>query len=88
MSFRKTWQYKRWRVVFESSQVFPDDPGNGTPAMVYAPGGDSATYNCAADTGECNDTPIPLHIMSWLEKLEEEIEACFERAEEERKLSS
>lgn len=38
------------RLVLDANEIYPDDPGNGTPAMVYCnqyPG----TYWCALDTG-------------------------------------
>ena len=40
-------------VVLDRARVVPEDPGQDTPAMVYAPfGKGSATLWCAADTGE------------------------------------
>jgi hypothetical protein len=39
------------RIKLDSAEIWPSDPGNGTPAMVYL-FGYSATYWCAADTGE------------------------------------
>lgn len=40
------------RIVLDASEIFPDDPGNGTPAMVYLPfGRGSATYWCAQGEG-------------------------------------
>ena len=39
------------RILLNSCEIFPNDPGNGTPAMVQF-FGYSSTYWCAADTGE------------------------------------
>lgn len=39
------------RIELDKTEVFPDDPGAGTPAMVYV-GRASATFWCALDTGE------------------------------------
>lgn len=75
MQFTETLEYSedsRYRVSLDSKEVFPDDPGNGTPAMVTGPGDATATLWCAADTGELiapdnsvHDIPAgPLH---WLQ---------------------
>jgi hypothetical protein len=64
-----------WKLVLDKSEIFPDDPGQGTPAMVYAPNGDSATYNCATDTGEIGDYQrIPNSIHNWLLDKEDEVQ--------------
>jgi hypothetical protein len=47
------------RIELDPSQVFLDDPGAGTPAMVYLPfGRGSGTYWCACDTGEVDGEPL------------------------------
>lgn len=42
------------RILLDSNEIYPNDPGNGTPAIVQL-FGFSATYGCAADTGELTD---------------------------------
>lgn len=64
-----------WRVELDKDQVFPDNPGEGTPAMLYSPFGKSATYACATDTGECDGTEIPAGVLTRLVELEDEINA-------------
>ena len=39
------------KVVADKSEYYPDDPGAGTPLMVYY-GSYSATYECAVNEGE------------------------------------
>ena len=39
------------RILLDSAEIYPNDPGNGTPAMVQL-FQFSSTYWCAADTGE------------------------------------
>lgn len=39
------------RIVLDSREIVPSDPGLGTPAMVYL-AQRSGTYWCALDTGE------------------------------------
>lgn len=69
----------RFRVELDSSEIYPDDPGNGTPAMLFGPRGASSTFQCALDTGEMqlldHYTEIPPSVQQWLESLEDEVEA-------------
>jgi hypothetical protein len=67
-----------WRVELDTDEVIPDNPGEGTPAMVYGPRGASATYSCASDTGEvldndCLSVAIPLDVQRWLESIETDV---------------
>lgn len=63
-------------VSLDRSQVFPKDPGMGTPAMVYLPfGKGSATYYCAADTGEVEDEPLTPRQGQWLNDIADEVYA-------------
>lgn len=62
-----------WRLELDRDEIIPDNPGEGTPAMVYSPGDKSSgTYWCAIDMGEvsCGDTvvPIPGDVLAWLLK--------------------
>lgn len=61
-----------YAVTLDSREVFPDDPGNGTPAMVKSPSGASSTLWCAADTGglladDDSVEEIPLRVLDWLQ---------------------
>ena len=64
-----------WRLVLDPSEVFPSDPGRGTPAMVESPdGGCASTYWAAMDTGEALacaypwvDCEIPGVVIRWLD---------------------
>lgn len=43
-------------IVLDAKEIFPSDPGNGTPAMVYLPfGRGHATYWCAQGEGYVED---------------------------------
>ena len=59
-----------WRIELDRCEVFPDDPGAGTPAMLYGPRDSSATFFCALDTeeisndAECID--IPRLVLDWM----------------------
>jgi len=66
----KTYIRGAYQLVLDSSQVVPDDPGAGAPAMVYGPKGSSASFWCAMDTGELSDRggirELPDSIVVWL----------------------
>lgn len=68
------------KVQLDRSQIVPDDPGQGTPALVVLKNA-NATYNCACGEGEllC-DNPCGGAIsltdaqLEWLGQIEDEIE--------------
>jgi hypothetical protein len=64
------------RIELDSAQIFPDDPGQGTPAMVYV-GPESGTFWCAIDTGEliCGATEYQLSAaqLNWLRTQEDAV---------------
>jgi hypothetical protein len=71
------------RIELDSAQIFPDDPGQGTPAMVYVDSakarGMSATYWCAADTGELDGMPVlSSKQVDWLHAQDEAVAAFIE----------
>ena len=61
-----------FRIDLDRSQVFPDDPGAGTPAIVTDRTGEySSTFWCALDTGELlgdwGDLELPQRVLHWLD---------------------
>lgn len=66
------------RIELDSSEVVPNDPGAGTPAMVYL-GNDCATFWCAMDYG-ClqDDTELSERQSRWLDEQEETVNAFVE----------
>ena len=61
-------------VKLDASEVYPDDPGNGTPAMVHLPfGRGQATYWCACGEGDIEGTELTQEQFEWLESLENAI---------------
>jgi hypothetical protein len=68
-------------IDLDRSQVFPDDPGAGTPAMVYIKGSrgwrDSGTYWCACDTGVLsgNDSVLSRAQVQWLAAQADRVES-------------
>ena len=67
------------KVILDKSQVFLDNPGDGTPAMVYNRNGASATYACACGEGELENfntgymNQLTELQIDWLNSLENEI---------------
>lgn len=66
----------RYVVTIDPSEVYPDDPGQGTPVLVSGPEDSHGTYYAAINWGElaCGPTvhPLPDHVMRWLESDEVE----------------
>ncbi len=59
-------------LELDRSELVPENPGEGTPAMVYLePSGASGTYWCALDTGEVDGVEITAQQQRWLESKEE-----------------
>jgi hypothetical protein len=73
----------RYSVVLDSSEIYEEDPGNGTPEMVYYKDGKfeaSATLNCVLGEGELMSGDdmmiVPERFLDWLvedETLEAEV---------------
>jgi hypothetical protein len=66
------------RVDFDASEIFPEDPGQGTPVMVYTCG-NSATYNCARNEGEVDTVRLTQAQIDWLWEIEEDVWDWFEK---------
>lgn len=74
MITKKTLRSGRVLLELDRDQVVPDDPGSGTPAMVWV-GNDSGTYWCVTDTGETiNGGPLKPSELAWLESMRDEVE--------------
>lgn len=74
---------KGYSISLDRREIFPDDPGAGTPAMVYGPFGKSATFFCALDTGEVSDGngedfDIPQSVYRKMEKAIEAVDAFLD----------
>ena len=77
-------------LILDSSQVFPHDPGNGTPAMVVlVKGGQeiaSSTYTCALNEGELlyhrgyNTYQLSDEELDWLDSMDPKVNAMYDAA--------
>lgn len=68
------------KILLDKKQVFKDDPGNGTPAIVSktVKGHEyTATYNCACGTGELDGRgggiSLTANELEWLNAQEDKI---------------
>ena len=77
------------QLVLDSSQVFPDDPGNGTPVIVEKLTGRnkvvaSSTYNCALGEGVLeghyggHDYTLTDEQIDWLHSQDAVVDAVYE----------
>jgi hypothetical protein len=66
-----------WKLEMNPSEVYPNDPGMGTPLLVIAPNGETSTLNCTLGEGVVSgdEQVVPAHVMKWLESVEAEAEA-------------
>ncbi len=73
------------RLELDASEIVPDNPGEGTPAMVYC-GRYSATYGCAMDTGELTDGgdtyDLSQHQLNYLSAMEDRVNEFLEQPAE------
>ena len=55
------------KIVLDSAQIFPADPGLGCPALVEL-GKHSASFNCALNEGEldCGEVILTPTQIGWL----------------------
>ena len=64
------------RIELDSDEIYPDDPGAGTPVMVYL-GEYSGTFYCVWDTGEieCGEKTLSKTHQNWIDKQFEKVDA-------------
>lgn len=60
------------KVVCDINQVFPADPGQGTPSMVYWKD-HSGTFSCCINECEIDGYELPVSIHEWLHSIHETI---------------
>ena len=65
---------RTWKLEADPAEVFPDDPGNGTPLLVIAPNGETSTLNCTLGEGEISGDgqQVPDDVLAWLASIEQE----------------
>lgn len=72
-------------LVLDSGEIFPEDPGQGTPVLVCHVDKDghikeSATYNCATNTGYLDDTyELSESQLNWLQSFEGKIDNFIDK---------
>lgn len=80
----------RLLVTLDPGEIFPDDPGAGTPVMVFlSPCGvltnghptnysASATWHCASEAGDIEGYELSNEEIAWLNSLEDEVEQLLD----------
>ncbi len=75
----KTFSYAGWRLVLDPAQIIPDDPGAGTPAMVYGPEGEEGTFLAVLENDEIargdDWVAIPEDVGTWLALRRDDVDA-------------
>ena len=62
------------RLDLDASEVYPRDPGMGTPALLTLASGATVTFNCAYDTGEAENESLTQGQSDWLEEIAEDVD--------------
>jgi hypothetical protein len=57
------------KLELDANEVYPHDPGMGTPALLTLKSGDTVTFACALDTGEAENETLTGAQQDWLAKL-------------------
>ena len=72
-----TYEKGNVKLVLQQDECFPDEPGQGTPAMVYLRiHGEvvSSTYWCCMDEGDIEGYTLSESIMEWLETRRKQVD--------------
>lgn len=63
------------KITLDASEIFPNDPGMGTPAMVELHGWDATgTYNCVTSESEIDGVGLSEVQLEWLNSFSEDID--------------
>lgn len=66
-------------VTLDRNRIVPEDPGQDTPAMVevfeHGRSKGTATFECAADTGEVDEHALTRNELTWLQSQDKAINA-------------
>lgn len=64
------------KVECDEGEIFPSDPGQGTPVLVVLGNGETATWNCALSEGETVDgTKFTEEQFTWLNTIVKQVDA-------------
>jgi len=64
------------KLVLDQEQIFPKDPGQGTPAMIYLKTKDGevcSTYWCYEGSGDIDGYELTDAQMQWLDSFSEQV---------------
>lgn len=66
-------------IELDEAQVFPSDPGSGTPILVTLKGS-SSSFNCAYDTGFVDNEELTTAQAAFLESKADELDIWLTEA--------
>lgn len=61
-------------IELDASQIFPGDPGQGTPVLVELASGQTGTWNCVTSEGEVDGVRLTPEQSAWLDDKTPEVE--------------
>ena len=62
------------KLELNASEVYPNDPGMGTPALLTLKSGDTVTFNCAYETSEAEGESLTQAQMDWLTEIADAVD--------------
>lgn len=63
-------------VELDASEIYPNDPGMGTPVLVVDKlTNGTASWNCAINECETDEGPLSREAMDWLNQVTPQVEA-------------
>lgn len=67
----------RLELILDASEIFPANPGLGTPALVID-GEGTATFDAALGEGETDEGPLDVEQQIWLEEVAGKVNGWLE----------
>jgi hypothetical protein len=61
------------KLELDAAEVYPNNPGMGTPALLTLPSGETGTFNCAYEIGEAGGKALTQDQSTWLEEIAEAV---------------
>jgi len=66
-------------VELDVNEIYPNNPGQGTPVLVCLKTGETGTWNCVTSEGEVDGVLLTDEQRTWLESITNSVEAWMHR---------
>lgn len=63
------------KVELDTNEIYPQDPGQGTPVLVVLSNGNTGTWNCVTCEGEIDGEPLTDDHKQWLDSITPRVES-------------